>query len=154
MSKKNDWEKRLSHAAKAEMLTATFHLLTDHMPEVWRKVPAWLRAQIKQAMADCSIEYKEFAEDDLKTCNEYGQWLNEKHPQPGSTLAALLKKRRKKKKHYLHFAFISKSGNVGQYGCAWGTSLADVKKNTDPREHGDLVRMKMKDCPLCKEDKK
>lgn len=57
-----------------------------------------------------------------------------------------------KRKRYLHFAFISQRG-VGQYGCAWGTSLADVKKNTDPREHGDLVRMREKDCKLCKEAK-
>ena len=153
-SKGVNWEKRLSHAAKAEMLVATIHLLTDHMPKVWKRVPAWLRSQIKQTMADCSIEYKEFAKDDLKLCNEYGQWLNEKHPQPGSTLAALLKKRKPlpKAPRYFHFTFISKFTGE-QYGCAWGTSLADVKENSDPREVEDLVKMPQKDCKRCKESK-
>jgi hypothetical protein len=87
--------KRLSYAAKAEMLAATFHLLTDHMPKVWKTVPAWLRSQIKQVMLDCSTEYKDFTEKDLKDCNDYGQWLSEKYPQPGSTLDALLKKKKR-----------------------------------------------------------
>src|SRR5258708_5794486 len=31
--------KIISYAAKAEVLAATIHLLTDHSPEVWKKVP-------------------------------------------------------------------------------------------------------------------
>lgn len=135
---------RLSHPVKAEVLAATFHLLTDHMPEIWKTVPAWLQAQIKQAMCDCSIEHKDFSEQELEDCVDYCQWLNKKYPQP-----------KLKKKRYLHFALSSHGeGSVGQYGCAWGTSLEDVKKNIDPRDHGNLVRVPQKDCFLCKEDKK
>ncbi len=137
MAKKIGWEKRLSHAAKAEMLAATFHLLTDHMPEVWKTVPEWLRARIKQAMRDCSIDAHDLTTEEMQLCVKYGQWLGKKH--------------RAKKPRYLHFAFVSK-GSGGQYGCAWGTSLEDAKMSTDPREHADLVRMPQKDCPLCKED--
>jgi hypothetical protein len=57
-----------------------------------------------------------------------------------------------KRKRYLHFAVISKHEGIGQYGCVWGTSLEDVKKNLDPREHGDLVRMPQKKCKACKEE--
>jgi hypothetical protein len=96
--KTNDWTKPLSNAAKAEILAATFHLLTDHMPKVWSKVPKWLQSQIRQSMFDCSTDYRDFSKEDLKDCVEYCQWLNEKYPQPGSTLDVLLKKRKKKAK--------------------------------------------------------
>ena len=82
MPKKNDWTKPLSNAAKAEILAATFHLLSDHMPEVWKKVPAWLQSQIKQSMYDCGVDYRDFTKRDIKECVEYCQWLNAKHPQP------------------------------------------------------------------------
>jgi hypothetical protein len=77
-----DWEKKLSPTAKAEMLASTFHLLCDHMPKVWNKVPAWLRAQIRQTMFDCGIDAKDFTKKDAAQCMQYGQWLNLKHPQP------------------------------------------------------------------------
>jgi hypothetical protein len=76
-----DWEKRLSDVAKAEILAATFHLLTDHQPEVWKTVPEWLRAQIRQTMLDCSIDSHDFTEEEVKNCIEYVKWLNKKHPQ-------------------------------------------------------------------------
>jgi hypothetical protein len=91
-----EWKKPLSNAVKAEVLAATFHLLTDHMPKIWKKVPAFLRGQIKQAMMDCDVEYKTFTKTDLKRCVEYCQWLNEKYPQPGSTLDTLLRKNARK----------------------------------------------------------
>lgn len=137
-----DWEKRLSPTAKAEMLAATLHFLTDHQPEVWKTVPEWLRARIRQAMHDCSIAAHDLTKEEMLLCVEYGKWLDKKHPQ-----------KKPKKKRYLHYAFISKSA-LGQYGCAWGTSLADVKRNSDPREHGDLVRMPQKQCKVCKESER
>jgi len=76
-----NWDKRLSSTAKAEMLAGTFHLLCDHMPKVWKKVPAWLRAQIRQAMFDCGIDANDMTPRDVKDCIEYGQFLNKKHPQ-------------------------------------------------------------------------
>jgi hypothetical protein len=82
LDKQIDWEKKLSPAAKAEMLAATFHLLTDHSPKVWKKVPAWLRAQIRQAMFDCAMDAKDLTKRDTADCVEYGEWLNLKHPQP------------------------------------------------------------------------
>jgi hypothetical protein len=94
--KTNDWTKPLSNVAKAEILAATIHLLSDHSPKVWAKVPAWLQSQIRQAMFDCSVDYRDMTREDIKTCVEYGGWLNEKHPQPGSTLDKLLKKRKRK----------------------------------------------------------
>jgi hypothetical protein len=159
MSKnKPDWEKRLSHAAKAEMLVATIHLLTDHMPKVWKRVPAWLRAQIKQAMADCSIEYKEFAKDDLKLCNEYGQWLNEKHPQPGSTLAALLKKRKPlpKRPRYLHYAIVAnnwkdKVTGTSQIGCMEAENKEQATSQLYAGDDAHVERTPKRKCPVCNE---
>lgn len=80
--KKPDWYKELPAHVKAEMLAATFHLLSDHMPEIFNKVPKWLQQQIRQAMMDCSIDHKDFSKQDLKLCIEYGQWLDKKYPQP------------------------------------------------------------------------
>lgn len=80
-----DWETPLSGVAKAEVLAATFHVLSDHLPEVWKKVPAWLRAQIKQAMFDCAVDYKDLSNKDIDACMQYGKWLNLKHPAPKST---------------------------------------------------------------------
>jgi hypothetical protein len=82
MSKKkpNDWTKRLSNGAKAEILAATFHLLTDHSPEAWGKVPAWLQSQIRQAMFDCSVDTRDLTREDIAACVEYGKWLDKKHP--------------------------------------------------------------------------
>ena len=88
-----NWEKRLSNVAKAEILASVFHLLSDHQPKVWAKVPEWLRAQIRQAMFDCSVDYRDLTKEDITRCVEYCQWLDEQHPQPGSTLDKLLKKR-------------------------------------------------------------
>jgi hypothetical protein len=137
---KSSWGKRLSPAAKAEMLAATFHELTDHQPEIWKTVPEWLRARIKQAMHDCSIDAHDLTMEEMQLCVRYGKWLNKKH--------------RVKKKRYLHFAYISSDeGGVGQYGCAWATSLEEAKEQSDPREVNHLVRMKTKDCPLCKANK-
>ena len=137
---KKDWKKPLSYAVKAEMLAATFHLLTDHQPEVWKTVPAWLQAQIKQTMLDCSIDAHDLTMKEMKLCVEYAKWLNKKHPN--------------RKKRYLHYALIDQGeGSVGQMGCAWGTSLEDVQNNIDPRDHKFLRRTPQKDCPLCIEDK-
>lgn len=154
MARGPNWEKRLSYAAKAEMLAATFHLLTDHTPEVWRKVPAWLRSQIRQAMRDCSTEYRDFTREDVKACADYGQWLSEKYPQPGSTLDRLLRKRKPmpKRPRYLHYAIMSGYKDIGQVGCAWGESLADAESMLPAEDHGKLVRMSKKDCKLCKEE--
>jgi hypothetical protein len=152
---KEDPNWKLSSTAKAEILAGTIHVLASHMPKVWKKVPAWLRAQIRQAMLDCSVEHKDLTSQDRNTCLKYATWLAGKHPQPGLALTASLKKRKPlpKKPRYLHFAFIDKEPDgVGQYGCAWGTSLADVQKNSDLSEIGDLVRMPQRDCKLCKEN--
>jgi len=64
------------------MLAGTFHLLCDHMPKVWKKVPAWLRAQIRQTMFDCGIDQNDMTANDIKNCIKYGQFLNQLHPQP------------------------------------------------------------------------
>jgi len=82
MPKKTDWKRPLSDTVKAEVLAATFHLLADHTPEVWGKVPAWLQKQIRQAMSDCATDFRVFSQQDLVDCVEYCQWLNKKHPQP------------------------------------------------------------------------
>lgn len=148
-----EWDKPLSSTAKAEILASTFHLLTDHSPKVWKRVPAWLRAQIKQAMADCSTEYRDFTQAELKTVTDYCEWLAEKHPNPRSTLAALRKRKPlPKRPRYLHYAIMSGFKNIGQVGCAWGTSLADAESMLPDEDHGKLVRMGKKHCLLCKED--
>ena len=64
------------------MLASTFHLLCDHMPNVWKKVPSWLRAQIRRAMFDCGIDAKDLSKKDAALCRQYGDWLNLKHPKP------------------------------------------------------------------------
>ena len=66
-------EEAAADAAKAEILASVFHLLTDHTPEVWRKVPAWLRAQIRQAMSDCSVDYRDMSEKNLDLTVEYSE---------------------------------------------------------------------------------
>jgi hypothetical protein len=140
--KEKDWEKRLSPVSKAEVMAAEFHLLTAHMPEIWNQVPEWLRNQIRQTMCDCSVDNEDFSKQDIKDCAEYCRWLNRKYPP-----------KKPRKKRYLHYALIDDGeGGVGQFGCAWGAGLDDVKKNIDPRDHKFLRRMPQKDCPLCKED--
>ena len=52
------------------------------MPKVWKKVPSWLRAQIRLAMFDCGIDAKDFSKKDAALCAQYGAWLNLKHPKP------------------------------------------------------------------------
>lgn len=84
-----DWEKALSGVAKAEILASTFHLLCDHMPEVWKKVPSWLRAQIRQSMFDCSVDFRDLNKKDIENCIQYGEWLSLKHPAPKGTHKAL-----------------------------------------------------------------
>lgn len=103
---KRDWSQELSPVAKAEMLAATFHLLSDHMPKVWAHVPPWLQSQIKQAMFDCGIEFKLFSKRDLRLCVEYGQWLNQEYPEPSPTVPkrAGTKARKKTKKKRRMFA--------------------------------------------------
>lgn len=138
--RKFDWGKRLSYQVKTEMLATEFHLLTAHMPEIWNTVPKWLREQIKQTMGDCSVEQEDFSEQDLKDCIEYTQWLNKKYPPE-----------KPKKKRLLHYALIdSGEGSQGQYGCVWGTSLDDVKKLINIREHANLIKMSPKDCLFLK----
>ena len=82
MKREINWDKKLSPAAKAEMLASTFHLLCDHMPKVWKRVPPWLRAQIRLAMFDCGIDAKDLSKKDAALCRQYGEWLNLKHPAP------------------------------------------------------------------------
>lgn len=140
-----------SGAAKAEVLAGTVHLLTSHMPKVWKQVPSWLRAQITQAMNDCSIEYKDLTPRELKACVDYAAWLAEQHPQLGSTLAVLLRKKRKPR--YLHYAIVSNdwkdaTTGSGQTGCM----EAKNKKQATSQlaEDSDHVeRMPKKKCPVC-----
>jgi hypothetical protein len=152
-NKKPNWEKKLSYAAKAEVLAATFHLLTDHMPKVWKKVPAWLRSQIKQAMLDCSTEYKHFSKRDLKNCNDYCQWLNEKHPRPGSTLASLLLKKRPR---YLHYAIVAnnwtdKVTGTGQIGCMEAENKKQATEQLYAGDDAHVERTPRGKCPVCNE---
>jgi hypothetical protein len=81
MPKSTQWTKPLSNAAKAEMLAATFHLFTDHMPKEFAKLPKWLQQQMRQTMFDCSVDHRDLTKGDIKTLIEYGQWLNVQYPQ-------------------------------------------------------------------------
>ena len=135
-----DWMKPMSNAVKAEMLAATFHLFTDHMPELFAKLPEWLQKQINQTMYDCSVDYRDLSKADVKLCIEYGQWLNAKHPQKA------------RKKRYIHFAIKSRYSKELQ-GCCWGTSLKDAQNNVDTDCRDLLVKMSSKDCPVCRESR-
>jgi hypothetical protein len=64
------------------MLASVFHLFTDHMPEQFKKLPRWLQKQMRQAMFDCGIDADALSKKDIKDCREYGQWLENEHPQP------------------------------------------------------------------------
>jgi hypothetical protein len=145
--------KLLSGVAKAEVLAGTVHLFTSHMPKVWKQVPAWLRAQIKQAMTDCSIEYKDLTRKELKACVDYTAWLNEKYPQPGSTLDVLLRKKRKPR--YLHYAIVSNdwkdaTTGSGQTGCMEAKNKKQAMSQlTEDSDH--VERMPKRKCPVCNE---
>ena len=137
----------MSHATKAEVLAATFHLLTDHMPEIWKTVPAFLRGQIKQAMCDCSIEHEDFSEQDLKDCVEYCQWLNKKFPQP-----------KPMKPRYLHYAIVAdtwkdKVTGTGQIGCMEAENKKQATSQLCAGDTAHVERMPRGKCPVCKEDK-
>lgn len=134
-----EWRKPLSNAAKAEMLASTFHLFTDHMPELFSKLPGWLQKQINQTMYDCSVDHRDLTKADIKRCIEYGQWLNAKYPQ-----------KKPRKPRYLHFGIKSRY-STGLQGCCRGTSLKDAQNNVFEDERDLLVRMPEKDCPICRE---
>ena len=76
-----EWTKPLSNAAKAEMLAATFHLFTDHMPKQFAKLPTWLQQQMRRTMYDCGVDFRDLTKQDIADLKEYGAWLNARFPQ-------------------------------------------------------------------------
>jgi hypothetical protein len=76
-----EWRKPLPNVVKAEMLAGTFHLFTDHMPELFKTLPEWLQKQIRQTEYDCATDFRDFTPEDLEVCKEYSQWLNARFPQ-------------------------------------------------------------------------
>jgi hypothetical protein len=79
---KKEWCDKLSLVNKAEILASVVHILTSHMPDVWKKVPKWYRKQLSFAMYDCSVDMKEFSEKDLRQIRAYFKDFNKKHPEP------------------------------------------------------------------------
>ena len=135
-----EWTKPLSNAAKAEMLAATFHLFTDHMPKEFAKLPTWLQQQMRRTMYDCGVDFRDLTKQDTADLKEYGAWLNARFPQETP------------KKRQYHFAIMSGFKDIGQVGCCWGESIAEAEKSLPSEDHGKLVRMRKDDCPVCNEE--
>jgi hypothetical protein len=80
--KKIEWESKLSMVNKAEILVGVVHILTEHMPKIWAKVPKWYQKQLKQAMWDCSTRMDDFSKQDLKQIRAYFEEFKKKCPDP------------------------------------------------------------------------
>lgn len=79
---KKDWCDKLSAVNKAEILAGVVHILTSHMPKVWKKVPKWYQKQLQQAMWDCSTNMDDFTKRDLKQIQAYFEEFKKVCPDP------------------------------------------------------------------------
>lgn len=82
---KKDWSDKLSMVNKAEVLAGVVHILTSHMPKVWKKVPKWYQKQLRQAMYDCSTNMTDFTKKDLTQIQAYFADFRKKCPDPKSS---------------------------------------------------------------------
>ena len=80
MPKTRQWTKPLPNQVKAEVLGSVFHLLTSHEPEAMKCVPEWLQKQMRQAMYDCAVDFRDLSKGDIAQLREYMDWLEKKHP--------------------------------------------------------------------------
>jgi len=71
---KKDWDRRLSPAAKAEILSNQIHFLTSHMEKHWEKLPKRFRLELLAVMGDTGIYINELTNKDWRLIEEY--WLD------------------------------------------------------------------------------
>ena len=68
---KQAWEDRLSGNAKAGLPGAVLHLLLDHMPKQWARLPKWYQEQIRLVMWHCGVGVDAMSKRDFRDIREY-----------------------------------------------------------------------------------
>ena len=68
---KKDWTQRLSGNAKAEILGSVIHLLSGHMPKLWKRLPKWYQESIRVSMWHCAIDADALSKKDIKDIQEF-----------------------------------------------------------------------------------
>jgi len=104
-------------------------------------VPEWLRARIKQAMSDCSIDAHDLTAEEMKICVKYLKWLEKRHP---------------KMPRYCHYAIVAnnwtdKRTGTSQIGCMEAENKKQAADQLYAGDDAHVERMPKSKCPVCNE---